>query len=159
MIQRIQSVYLFIAIVLLITAAFVGNFFEIVTDEARFAFNGFGIAKSTLDNKELIEQQNTPFYLIPMLLAAFAVIVLFSFKKIDKQFRFSKLLWGAYLLLIVALAVWMHFFAPDQVSGKVLATNYGAAFFVLVIGLPFTHLAYMGIGKDKKTLDSLNRLR
>lgn len=159
MIQRIQTLFLFGVILMLTIASFSGNFFDYVTNEAIFHFNGFGISKYTLDGSVLIEQNSIPLYIIPMALALFALFVMLSYKKINKQYGYSKILWGLYLLLLIGVVVWNYFLAPDQIKGEVVQNNYGAAFYYLVIGLPLTHLAFMNIGKDKKKLDSLNRLR
>ncbi|MCO5258950.1 MAG: DUF4293 domain-containing protein [Crocinitomicaceae bacterium] len=159
MIQRIQTVYLLGAIGMLVLASFVGDLFYYVTDEAIFNFNGFGISKLSLDNKELITYATMPFCVITLVLAAFALFVMLSYKKLNKQFAYSKILWGLYLLTIIGVVVWNYLIAPNQLSGKVIQNNYGSAFYFLVIGLPLVHLAFMGIGKDKKTIDSLNRLR
>lgn len=159
MIQRIQSIFLLVVISVLTIVSFWGNLFEIVTDEARFDFNGFGISKYTLDGKELISQTSIPVFVISLALALFALFILFSYKKLNTQFRYAKLLWGFYLLTLIGVAVWFYLIAPGQTNGKIIHSNYSAAFYILVIGLPFTYLAYAGIRKDKKTIDSLNRLR
>ena len=159
MIQRIQSVYLFAVIVMLSIVSFWGDFFEIVTDEARFRFNSFGISKFTLDGKVLISQTSIPIIVISIALIVFTVFILFSYKKLNKQLQYSKLLWGCYLLFLIGIAVWFYLIAPGQTTGKILHSNYSYAFYLLVIGLPCTHLAFINIRKDKKTIDSLNRLR
>lgn len=159
MIQRIQSLFLLGAIIMLTIASFWGDFFEIVTDEGRFNFNAFGISQYTTDGKELISQTSLPLYIITLALALFAFFILLSYKKLNNQFKYAKLLWGLYLLTLIGVTVWFYLIAPKQVSGEIIYSNYAASFYLLVIGLPFTHLAYAGIRKDKKTIDSLNRLR
>lgn len=158
MIQRIQTLYLIGAITMLVLASFTGELFNYVTDEAVFSFTGFGIEKS-LAKDTVVETTSLPILVAFLAVAALAVVVMLSYKKINKQFALAKLLWGMYLLVLIGVVVWNYALAPSQIIGKVLSNNYGAAFYFLVIGLPFTHLAFMGIGKDKKTLDSLNRLR
>lgn len=159
MIQRIQSVYLLVVIVMLTILSFYGNLFEIITDEGRFNFNTFGISHYTADGKELISQTSLPLYIITLALAVFAFFILLSYKKLNNQFKYAKLVWGLYLLVLIGVAIWFYLVAPKQVSGEIIHSNYAASFYLLVIGLPFTHLAYAGIRKDKKTIDSLNRLR
>lgn len=159
MIQRVQTLFLLGAIILLSVVSFWSNFFEIVTDEARFQFNGFGISKYTIDGKALISETSLPIFIITLGLALFALFVMFSYKKLNNQFRYAKLLWGLYLLTLIGLVCWFYLIAPGQTSGKIEHSNYDVGFYLLVIGLPLTHLAYGGIRKDKKTIDSLNRLR
>lgn len=144
---------------MLTIAGFWGDFFDYITDEAVFRFSAFGVSKYTLDGKELIEQTSIPLYIITLALALFALLVMFSYKKLDKQLAYSKLLWGLYLLLLIGVVLWNYLIAPGQVKGGVIQNNYSSSFFVLVIGLGLTHLAFLGIRKDKRTIDSLNRLR
>jgi hypothetical protein len=42
---------------------------------------------------------------------------------------------------------------------KVETTSIGWGVFLLSLGFPLTYLGFKGIQKDKRTIDSLNRLR
>jgi amino acid transporter len=159
MIQRIQTLYLLVAISMLSIIAFTGDFFTIITNAEIKHYNSVGISSYTLDGKHLINEQNLPLYIIPIVLALFAFVVLLSYKQLNRQFRLSKILWGLYLLLVVGVAVWYFIVKNQEITGEVIGGGYDRNFYLLVIGLPFTHLAYAGIRKDKKTIDSLNRLR
>lgn len=159
MIQRIQTLYLFGTIATLAIASFWDYFFYYVTDEAIFRFNAFGISKYTLDGGELIEQTSIPLYIVTLAFVVFSVFVIFSYKQLSNQLKYAKLLWGLYIAFLIGIIVWYYLFAPNQINGEVVQHSYSSAFFVLVIGLGLTHLAFLGIRKDKKTIDSLNRLR
>lgn len=159
MIQRIQSLFLFGAIVILAIVSFSGSFFTVITDTAINEFTAFGISSYTHDKQHLIEQQNLPVYIFTLTLLVFAGWVLFSYKKLGQQLKMARILWGVYLLTVIAVVVWNSFLAKNQVKGEVTQSNYGSAFYFLVIGIAFVHLAFMGIRKDKSTIDSLNRLR
>lgn len=159
MIQRIQTLYLLVAIIMLSIIAFTGDFFTITTNAEIKHYNSFGISSYTLDGKHLINQEYLPLYIIPIVLALFAFVVLMSYKQLNRQFRFSKILWGLYLILVAGVAVWYFIAKNQEVAGEIIGGGYDRSFYLLVIGLPFTQLAYAGIRKDKKTIDSLNRLR
>lgn len=159
MIQRVQTLYLFGAIVMLVIASFWGDFFDVITNEAIFRFNAFGVSQYTVDGNELISQNSMPLYIPTLVLALFSVFVVFSYKKLGTQLKYAKLLWGLFILLLGGIILWYYVFAPKQISGEIAQQNYGASFFVLVIGLGLTHLAFLSIRKDKRTIDSLNRLR
>lgn len=159
MIQRIQSLYLLGAIIILAIVCFYGSFFTFVTDVAIYEFTAKGITAYTHDKVNVIKTESLPLYVYGITLIALAIIVLFSFKKLDRQAKLARILWGIYLLSVIGIVLWSSFFAQNQVEGKVMQSNYGAAFFILVIGIAFVHLAFMGIRKDKATIDSLNRLR
>lgn len=159
MIQRIQTVYLILVIAALTVANFWGYFFELVSDSSRFHFNAQGISTYSIDNTSLIHHESIPFFITLIALIVLCVAVIFSFKKIRRQLLLSKYLFLAYTFMLLAIVCWYYFFAPDQITGIIIHQNYAQAFYVLIMGLPFTFLAYQAIRKDKNTLDSLNRLR
>lgn len=159
MIQRVQTLYLIGVIITLTTVGFWGNFFDFLTDEAFYYFNANGIDKYTLDGKIMIERNEFPFYFITLALSVFALLVMFSYKNLKKQLTYMKLLWGFYWLLILGIVIWRFFIAPQQVQGEIIRNNFSYDFYILVIGLPFVHLAMVNIGKDKNKIDSANRLR
>lgn len=159
MIQRIQSLYLLGAIIILSIVSFYGSFFTLVTDVAIYDFTASGITAYTHDKANVIKTDSLPLYGVSIALIVLVIVVMFSFKKLNKQAKLARLLWGFYFLCVVAIVLWSSFFAQNQVEGEVLKSHYGAAFYILVIGIAFVHLAFMGIRKDKATIDSLNRLR
>lgn len=159
MLQRIQTIYLFVVITMLIIASFFGSFFEYVTDEALYEFNGSGIFKLTLDGKTIIEQTTIPIFILTLAIALFASYVMFSYKRLGFQLKLSRILAIVYILLVIGIVVWYYLISPNQVNGNVVSSSYSMAFFVIAIGLPFTEFAFSNIRKDKKKIDSLNRLR
>ncbi|HLU86480.1 MAG TPA: DUF4293 family protein [Taishania sp.] len=159
MIQRIQSVYLFVSIVVLFVASFTSSFFYYITDVAIVNYAGLGITKTTHDHLHVIENQFLPICIVTIALAVLGIVVLFSFKNLKKQLRLAQLFWGLYLMIIIGFVCWYYLVDESSLGGKVIQSNYGISFFLLIIGLGCAQLAFLGIKKDKKKIESLDRLR
>jgi len=157
--QRIQTIYLLIAIVLLSMGSVGSNYFEIITDSMRLYVHGLGTDTYTLDGVERMESINMPFGIFTIACAIFALWIILSYKKLSRQLKLIRILWFSYFIFLLSLIVVFHFVAPKLLTQTIIHSNYSKAFYMLVIGFPFVHLAYLGIRKDKKTIDSLNRLR
>jgi len=159
MLQRIQTVYLIVAIVLLSLGSVNYNYFEFITDSMRLYVHGMGVVSYTLDGVEQMTNIFMPFGSVTFFMAIFALCIVLSYKKLSRQLKLIRILWIFYLILLLNLIIVFHFVAPKLISQMLIHSNYSKSFYFLVIGFPFVHLAYLGIRKDKKTIDSLNRLR
>jgi len=157
--QRKQTLYLLIAMGCLLWASWDYHFFEFITEYSRLYIHGRGAEFYTLDNQEQMQQLNYPWGIVPTLIAFFALWILFDYKKVKRQFKLAKILWFTYLILLISTICIFHFLIPYIIGTKIIHSNYATSFYLLVIGFPFVHLACMGINKDKKLIDSLNRLR
>lgn len=159
MLQRIQTIYLLGVNIILVIVSFWSDFFIYRTDEAIYHFNGFGVSKFTLDDKVFIHQDFIPLYVISMLFALFVFIIMFGYKKLSKQLFRVKIFWFAYLIALLGFMSWYYLIAPSQVDGTILHRQYSYDFYLYVIGFAFVNLATVNIAKDRKKVDSLNRLR
>ncbi len=159
MLQRIQTIYLLGVGVVLLMISFWDDFFVYTTDEVIYHFNSTGISKYTPDDKVLIHHESFPFYLIFLLFLFFTLIVMFSYKNLGKQLFRAKILWTAYFLVLLGLIVIYYLVLPSQVEGELLHRLYSYNFYFYIIGFALMNLAIVNIGKDKKKVDSLNRLR
>lgn len=149
MIQRIQTIWYFLAI-LAVLAVFV---FPIPLrdpaniQEVKLRFSG-------------VYWMLTSWYLHP-LEAAVLLVAIFSYKKLKIQLMMGRIALVIYLLLLVAWVIEGSFIAPVATAGVVGAqqTLLGPGFFIFLAGLIFLALGNNGVRKDKKLIDSLNRLR
>ncbi|MFK7784566.1 MAG: DUF4293 family protein [Crocinitomicaceae bacterium] len=53
----------------------------------------------------------------------------------------------------------MAFFGDNLIEGEELKRELGLGFYLFVVGLPFSFLANVGIKRDKRLLDSIDRIR
>jgi hypothetical protein len=81
-----------------------------------------------------------------------------GYKNLTRQFKLARTIFFIYLLLIVSLVIFA-IIGGGMLSADETKRELGLGFFFFVLGFPFCFLAQLGIKRDKKLLDSLNRLR
>lgn len=159
MIQRIQSLYLAIAMILLSIVAVGADVFHFVGKRSTFVFDSFGIHQVKFVYEEgLMEDINYPLYigLIAMVLLLF--ITLMGYKNLNRQLKLVRTTFYIYVLMIIGLVVF-SVVGIDDISDEPLKRQLAAGFFLFVAGLPFVFMANLSIKRDKGLIDSLNRLR
>ncbi len=154
MIQRIQSVYFFIAF-LLVSIPLIGlTFFSYSLNKVEYHITAFGI-ENTL-NPEVTKKG---YFVLIMLIAVLLLGAIFFFKNRKRQIMLS---WLA-LILNLSTTAWI---ITMSIGDSMSCTKCESADIVPRIGLflfssafIFILLGYNGVKKDKKLVDSLNRLR
>lgn len=136
MIQRVQTVYLFIT-VLLMAALYVWFPTMVGTDG------------------NLVIDRNEPLVLGCILLSiVLSLISIFSFKKRQTQFVLNRL---TILLNFVLLGVFVY--RSLTLSGETLVSEKGIGFFIPIISIVFLVLANKAIKRDEELVKSVDRLR
>lgn len=147
MIQRIQTVYFLAAILLSVSLLFGIELFSLYTKETQLSLTLFGTS-----------QKAFPLYIGTIILVVKTLYVMLLYKNLRLQLLFSKTLIAAYVLWAAVIFVLaFHFnslFANSEASTHI---SFGYALPLIAI-IPLI-LAMLGVKKDKKLLDSLNRLR
>jgi hypothetical protein len=145
MIQRIQTVYLIIAIILI---AIPLSGMEVISYSVKNEPVSRNVFALNFIKEDRIE--SSYFFLANIILSLFGFYVIMAFKKLKKQIALAKILIGLvlfYSVLPIILAL----------SGDMLKP--GMAFYLSISSVIFIFLALRGMNKDKKSIDSLNRLR
>ena len=159
MIQRIQSVYLAIAIVLLSIVAVGADVFHFVGKESSFVFDSFGIHQVKFVYEEgLMEDIKYPLYIGLIALVLLLFITLMGYKNLNRQLKLVRTAFYIYVFMIIGLVVF-SVVGIDDLSDEPLKRQLSAGFFLFVAGLPFLFMANLSIKRDKGLIDSLNRLR
>ena len=91
----------------------------------------------------------------------FAFMIIFSFKMRHRQVFLG---WVLFLLNIfssawIILGANVKMIEVSKMSEPATGLTFGAAFYIHAIAFIFVFLGIGGVRKDKKTIDSLNRLR
>ncbi len=158
MIQRIQTIYLLVSIACLSILAFgrksIIIFFGTTMD--RFQLTIYGIVNQEQTPSE--SSYSLPLYILVFLLIPLLVFGLVSFKNLKRQSLIINISIALYLLLILAVTI-IYFFNDLKIDNIKVNAQITSGFFILCIGLPALILANNGIKRDKKLIDSLNRLR
>ncbi len=158
MIQRIQSVYLAILMLLLAAVALGTELFSYVNESVRFTFSSYGITTYGPEGN-ITNQQHMPVYVGLIALILLAFICLMSYKNLARQFRLGRMVFYLYSLMVVSLLL-MALFGDSMVdSTEPLKRQLGLGFYLFMAGYPFSFLANTGIKRDKRLLDSLDRIR
>ncbi len=158
MIQRIQSVYLFLVIVLLSVVTFGTEIFSFLTEQSSFVFSSYGIHEYHLKSGDLLSLSAYPFYLSLSGLILLAFLTLMSYKNLNRQLKLARITFYIYLLFVVALLIFSTI-GGKYVADGIIKRELGLGYFLFIAGLPFAFLANIGIKRDKNLIDSLNRLR
>jgi len=156
MIQRIQTIY-FIIVMVLLSALLSGvEIFGFTANKGYFTYSVYGVqfAKTAQGKVENI-QGSVLFYFV-ILFVLFIYYALMSYKNLKKQFRLARLVFWIYAAGLIAILVTasLGVLVPSAVG-----IQLGIGYYMAVVGLPFTYFALKGVQKDKEILESLDRLR
>ena len=152
MIQRIQTIYLVLATLILgLTFAF--PFATYTIEQGDIVFNAYGVSEN-------VGEINTffPYYITIALSMGLALFSLLQYKKRKVQITVGRFV---YLLLAVTIAfVFVDFYS---LSGKLEVesgmVSSGVGMFLPVAALPILFMANRNIRKDEDLIKSLDRLR
>ena len=158
MIQRVQTIYLAIVIILLTIVTLGSELFSFVNETTRYTFNSYGIMKYDLASGALLSKQTFPFYLGTIALILLSFITLMSYKNLNRQFKLGRTVFGIYFLTLITVVL-LSTLGDNLLEVETTGREMGLGFFIFAVGFPFTFLANTGIKRDKKLLDSLDRLR
>lgn len=139
-IQRMQTVFLFIATVLMVL----------------FTFMPFASTTTDMQVANLHPKDFPVYMILNLLIAVLLVISIFTFRNLKQQKKVTLLS----MMLIVCSAVTGGFllYGPNAPKGAVELV-WAGGILLLIGALIFALLAYRGIRKDQKTLSSYDRIR
>ncbi len=148
-IQRIQSVYLLIAVILMAIFAF----FPALT----FSFGDKEFVYGALEAGKVGATHIDPLMLtLTIIIAVFAFIDIFLFKNLQRQmtFCFTTIIIGLAMLIAIAIVAYI-------IQGRVGINNMMPHWAMLlpVLSIIFLMLAHKAMARDKKALRDADRLR
>ena len=141
MIQRIQTLYWSVAILLVIVVFLISNVIE---------FQIKGEVSSV--------KSSFIFIVLSLIFILSAVLAILNFKKIKKQLQFAKLTIIFSLFLAVYLVL-IKFVGHNIYGFEISTIKLDVGFYLILLTTPLSFLAYSGVKRDKNLLDSLDRLR
>jgi hypothetical protein len=160
MIQRVQTLYYAITMILLAILLSGVEFFRFVGEKTFYVFSVYGVQSGKVgaaDGK--MESLTTmPFFLSVISFILFIFITLMAYKNLNRQFKLARGIFFIYLLLLIAVIIYAVI-GGGTLTNEPTKRELGIGFLLFVLGFPFSFLAQLGIKRDKKLLDSLNRLR
>lgn len=153
MIQRIQSIWLFLAALSISCLLFL----PMVTSKNLIGVEFYIIASGLyqkLGNTETVVENFYPLLIGVIAVALLCIANIFNYKKRDLQ---KKTIYGT-IVLIMALSFWCSQYAK-RIPGGIENSDYEAGLFLPPLAIAFCLLAVRGISRDQKLLKSAERLR
>ncbi|GET21885.1 DUF4293 domain-containing protein [Prolixibacter denitrificans] len=154
MLQRIQSIYLLGAL-LLIVALFFVPFAEIVgSDGSIYVFDKAGIYLQGAKDPEIL-YSGLAIQVFLGIIVLVNLVTIFSFKKRIRQIRLSVF----NILLMIGLSGVIYYFASH--SAKLLDGKFSfePSLVMPLIAVVLTYLAIRSIGRDEALVRSIDRIR
>ena len=157
MIQRIQTVFLCLAIICL-GLTFFFPVAMIHAGDQQVVFNNYGLVQN-VDGKWVLIGKSIPLYAAISLIMLLQVLTIMQFKRRPRQVMLCRV---TYFLLLVLMA--LYFYLPDKAAESIKnglnnTVTQGVSFFMPIGALVFTFLAERFIRKDEKLVRSADRLR
>lgn len=158
MIQRIQSIYLSLAIIALSIVSFGSPLFYYYSEKAYFKLTAFGLIQYDPKNNTILNRESLPFFWAGVLVLILLFFTLFSYKKLRIQNRFA--FWTLFIQVILSMCLLAFSFVDENwLFSEKIGSGLGIGFYIYFITLLLLYLAKKAIKKDLELVDSLNRLR
>lgn len=158
MIQRVQTIYLAISIILLSIVTVGPNFFSFISEKSIYSFSSYGIIRYSKESGEIMNKTTFPIFIGTIALTLLAFLCLMSYKNLARQFKLGRMVFFLYLVSLLSVIL-LAYLGPKLLDEPIESRELGLGFILFVSGFPFTFLANTGIKRDKKLLESLDRLR
>ena len=156
--QRVQTLYHGIAIILLGIVSAGTTLFSFVGESSRYGVSAFGITTYDLKTGAVSDHEFLPIVVGTIALALLCFICIMSFKNLNRQFKLGRMIFFLYFVGLVGIII-LSSLGDGMIDEAETKRELGAGFYLFIAGFPFTFLANVGIKKDKRLLDSLERLR
>lgn len=156
MIQRVQSIYLFLVVVIL-SFMLISPLAELILKDGQsVVFYSHAVKKNLSDRHSEVLMHTIPLMLMICLIAIISIINIFLFNRRILQMRICML----NIVLMIGLEV-LFFFYYYKLRGSIIHDNHELKLSVVFpfITIVLTFLAYRGIHEDEMTVRSYDRLR
>jgi hypothetical protein len=159
MIQRIQTLYYILAILVLALPMAGMQLFSFINKEMIISITLFGNEKEEVAHvvREISIPQ-LPLFWGNLLLILLLLITIISFKNLKRQAALGRFTMIVYLLTVGGL-LFAAYSLSQLLLGFQMSLSLGIGFYCMLSALLFIWLGNRGVKKDRKLLDSLNRLR
>ncbi|MDX1651620.1 MAG: DUF4293 family protein [Brumimicrobium sp.] len=103
-----------------------------------------------------------PFYSLTIILSMLCVVVIMSYKNLKRQLKFGRLLFVLNLFTFIAAVIFYYLIKGDvekYADAYAVTTILGLGFYCIVIATAFSFLANIGIRRDLRLIQSIDRIR
>jgi len=160
MIQRVQTIYFAIAALILIYFSTGASILGFQGNDLTYVLQSNQLIGSTQGNAgALVSSQY--FFVGSIIAALWTIFVIISYRNLTKQLSFARVGSFIYLAFIAVIAL-THFIASSLAEDLTVTehpVSYKFGFYLLILGYVSYLLGMRGIKKDKKLVDSVDRIR
>lgn len=164
MLQRIQTYYLGIILLIQVVAISGMDFVRFYSEKYVYVVNAWGVTlnKNANTTLNLTSDESSSGFTFPVFigfisLALLAFLCIMSYKKLDRQLKIGRILFYLYFVLVLGMFITTSF-GEVWIDAEVTSKEIGLPYWAFICGLPLAFLANTGIKRDKRLLDSLKRL-
>lgn len=154
MLQRIQSLYWLGATICLSFLNFGLNVFTFESKDGIYEFDFYKLVK--LEHGKVVHEKMIWVYPVSIVFTVFLVITIFSYKNLRNQIRFGNRINIALITLFVAITINVYLGIFVKNTNSVIPK---LGYFLLASSIILNYLATLSAKKDKKLLDSVDRIR
>lgn len=155
MIQRVQSIWLLLATLTLISLLFLPLITKNVTGtEYSIYTNGLHVKANDVSGNAVTLTPFLPLMIANLVIAAICFFNIFAFKSRAAQKRIA----SVSIVLVLVLAGWSSVYG-QELPGGLTNASVGSGAILLLLAIVFCALAIRGIRKDEQLLRSADRLR
>lgn len=155
MIQRVQSIWLLLATLTLISLLFLPLITKNVTGaEYSIYTNGLHLKTNDVAGNGTTIAPFLPLMIANLAVAAICFFNIFAFKNRAAQKRIA----SVSIVLVLVLAAWSSVYG-QELPGGLTNASVGSGAILLLLAIVFCALAIRGIRKDEQLLRSADRLR
>ncbi len=151
MLQRIQTVYLFLSALLLSTILFF-PLFEFNT--AEYVLDSFDLSQTT-NEAQTVVFSTLPLAIIVILAMLLSMITIFFYKKRVLQMRLT--IYN--LIIILGIYILLSFYRFYVIDFTIVDTYYNFTLIFPIISVILTYMANSRIKKDEDLIRSVDRIR
>lgn len=157
MIQRIQSIFLLSTIVLLVILSFGTPLLSFQSLDFKYVLSATSLKKINVDGT-LIQTDSIPFYFVSLALIVLTFFSMILYKNLKRQLSLVRLTTLLYFIAMVALG-FMYFLGKYFTGEETDQVSFSFGFYLFISGFVLLLLASAGIKKDKKLIESVDRIR
>jgi len=156
MLQRVQTYYLALIIIIQGIAISGMDFIVFKTENGKHILNAWGMTTYPVGDAHSTET-TIPVFIGFIALALLSFLCIMSYKNLDRQLKLGRTIFYLYFVSVLSIYL-MASFGEYWLSEEVTSSGVKFPYWVFVCGLPLSFLANTGIKRDKRLLDSLKRL-
>ena len=157
MIQRIQSIFLLSTIVVLAILSFGTPLMSFQSLDSNYVLSATSLKQFNFDGA-LVKSDSIPFYIVSLGLIVLTFFSMILYKNLKRQLSLVRLTTLLYFIAGVALG-FMPFLGKYFTGQEEHTSSFSFGFYLFISGFILLLLASAGIKKDKKLIESVDRIR